>query len=45
MSYGRVTWEDRIKIKLLLQQGKSNAVLCDLIFFDKHFAKSSLPAT
>jgi IS30 family transposase len=35
MSYGRVTWEDRIKIKLLLQQGKSNAEIGRVIGKDK----------
>lgn len=31
MSYSRVTWEDRIKIKLLLQQGKTNTEIADEI--------------
>lgn len=31
MSYCRVTWEDRIKIKLLLQQEKTNSEIADLI--------------
>jgi transposase, IS30 family len=35
MSYSRVTWEDRIKIKLLLQQGKTNIEIADLIGKDK----------
>jgi IS30 family transposase len=35
MSYSRVTWEDRIKIKLLLQQGKTNTEIADLIGKDK----------
>jgi IS30 family transposase len=35
MSYSRVTWEDRIKIKLLLQQGKSNTEIAKAIGKDK----------
>ena len=31
MSYSRVTWEDRIKIKLLLQQGKSDTEIAVVI--------------
>lgn len=31
MSYSRVNWEDRIKIKLLLQQGKTNTEIAKLI--------------
>lgn len=31
MSYSRVTWEDRIKIKLLLQQGKTNTEIAKLV--------------
>lgn len=31
MSYRRVTWEDRIKIKLLLQQGKSNSAIAEVL--------------
>lgn len=31
MSYSRVTYEDRIKIKLLVQQGKSNTEIAKLI--------------
>jgi len=35
MSYSRVTWEDRIKIKLLFQQGKSNIEIAKVICKDK----------
>jgi IS30 family transposase len=35
MSYSRVTLEDRIKIKLLLQQGKSNTEIAEVIGKDK----------
>lgn len=31
MSYSRVTWDDRIKIKLLLQQGKTNTEIAKVI--------------
>jgi transposase, IS30 family len=31
MSYSRVTWEDRIKIKLLLQQGKTKTEIAEVI--------------
>jgi IS30 family transposase len=31
MSYSRVTWEDRIKIKLLLHQGKTNTEIAKVI--------------
>jgi IS30 family transposase len=35
MSYSRVTWEDRIKIKLLLQQGKNKSEIAEIIGKDK----------
>lgn len=35
MSYHRVTWEDRIKIKLLLQQGKNKSEIAAFIGKDK----------
>ena len=35
MSYGRMTWEDRIKVKLLLQQEKTNTEIAELIGKDK----------
>lgn len=35
MSYSRVTWEDRIRIKLLLQQGNTNTEIAKLIGKDK----------
>ena len=35
MSYRRVTWEDRIKIKLLLQQGKNKSEIAEIIGKDK----------
>jgi IS30 family transposase len=31
MSYNRVTWEDSIRIKLLLEQGKSNTEIAKVI--------------
>lgn len=35
MSYSRVTYEDRIKIKLLLQQGKTNTEIAEVICKNK----------